>query len=198
MHIPNDQQTDKLLGVINLKSPFGVRDHRMIQLALHTGLRVSEQSGLNVGHVTRHGQPREVLDLSPVIAKLHKARLIPLNDTAKQVIAELLAFNQSRGLSIDPDAPLLQNRKHQRLTVRAIQRLVAYYREVAELDVKVTPHSFRHLFASNVLRATNNLRLIKDLVGHKDIRTTDHYCHPGLDELIKAVAAIVRPSALSR
>ena len=196
MHIPNDSQTDKLLGVINLKSPFGVRDHRMIQLARHTGLRVSELSHLNIGHVTRRGQPREELDLPAPLAKRRKARVIPLNAIAKQAIADLLAFNQARGLSIDPDAPLLQNRHHRRISVRAIQRAVAYYREVAELDVKVTPHSMRHLFATNVLRETNNIRLVQILLGHFDIRTTERYTHPGLDELKKAMKAIERHPAL--
>jgi site-specific recombinase XerD len=131
-----------------------------------------------------------VLDLPAPLAKRRKARLITLNQVTREIIADLLAFNQSRGLSIDPEAPLLQNRNHRRLTVRAIQRTVAYYRELAELDVKVTPHSLRHVFATRVLGQTNNMRWVQLLLGHREIRTTERYTHPGLDELKMAVAAI--------
>jgi len=77
MRIPNNLHTYRLLGAINLSSPFGLRDHRMIMFALHTGLRVSELSFLDVHHVFRDGLPREILDLPASLAKLHKSRLIP-------------------------------------------------------------------------------------------------------------------------
>jgi site-specific recombinase XerD len=106
MHIPNNPQTFRLLAAVNLKSPFGFRDHRLMQLALHTGLRVSELSHLDVHHVARGLTPREVLDLPAPLAKRHKARLIPFNAVARRLVAELLAFNQARGLSVAPEAPL--------------------------------------------------------------------------------------------
>lgn len=190
MHIPNTLQTYRLLGAVNLKSPFGFRDHRMISLALHTGLRVSELSLLENQHVFRDGVPHQVLDLPAPLAKRHKSRMIPLNATARRVLSDLWAFNRARGLSLDPGAPLLQNRHRQRLTPRAIQRLVQHYRERAELDVKVTPHSLRHRFATDLLRATGNVRVAQKLLGHKDIRTTERYLHPDQDDLAAAVAAI--------
>jgi len=189
MRIPNNLQTYRLLGAINLSSPFGLRDHRMIIFTLHTGLRVSELSFLDVHHVFRDGLPRGVLDLPASLAKLHKSRQIPLNAPAQRALGDILAFNRSRGLSVDPSAPLLQNRHHRRLTVRGIQRLVQHYRELAHLDVKVTPHSLRHVFATNVVRATN-VRAAQMLLGQVDIRTTQRYTHPDLDDLTAAVAAI--------
>ena len=123
-------------------------------------------------------------------SKLHKSRLIPLNAAAQRALGELIAFNRSRGLSVDPSAPLLQNRHHRRLTVRNIQRLVQHYRELAHLDVKITPHSLRHKFATSVLRATGNVRVAQKLLGQVDIRTVERYLHPDLDDLTAAVAAI--------
>jgi site-specific recombinase XerD len=190
MHIPDNPQTLRLLGAVNLKSPFGFRDHRLMQLALHTGLRVSELSLLDVHHVARNLSPKEVLDLPAPLAKRHKARLIPLNTVARRLIGELLTFNRERGLSVAPDAPLLQNRHHQRLSIRAIQLLIKHYREQARLDVKVTPHSLRHRFATDLLRASGNVRVAQKLLGHKDIRTTERYLHPDLDDLARAVALL--------
>lgn len=188
MRILNDLQTYRLLGAINLRSPFGLRDHCLIKLALNTGLRVSELSLLDVAHVSRAGVPREVLDLPPAITKFHRSRQIPLNAVARRVIAELLAFNQSRGFSVAEDAPLFQNRKHRRYSVRSIQLLVEQYRNKAELDVKASPHTLRHKFATDILGATGNVRVAQQLLGHRDIRTTELYLHPGFDDMAEAVA----------
>ena len=124
-NILNNYLILRLLGAICLRSPFGFRDHRMIQLALNTGLRVSELSHLDIHHVLG----RTVLALPAELAKMGSARLIPLNAVARRVIEELLEFNRSRGLSVDPSAPLLQGRHRQRLAIREIQRLLKHYRE---------------------------------------------------------------------
>ena len=190
MRIPNSAQALRLLGVINLRSPFGLRDHRMMMLALHTGLRVSELSSLDIEHVSGNGVPREILDLPAAITKFHKARQIPLNPVARRVISELLAFNQARGFSVAGGAPLFQHRKHDRLSVRSIQLLVERYRNLANLDVKMTPHSLRHKFATDVLRATGDIHIVKELIGHRDIRTTELYLHTDIDDLAKAVGLL--------
>jgi site-specific recombinase XerD len=188
MRILNELQSYRLMGAINLRSPFGPRDLCLLKLALNTGLRVSELSLLDVEHVSRAGVAREILDLPPAITKFHRSRQIPLNAAARRVISELLAFNQARGFSVAPDAPLFQNRKHRRFSVRSIQLLVEHYRELAELDIKVTPHSLRHKFATDVLRAKGNVRVAQKLLGHRDIRTTELYLHPDFEDLAEAVA----------
>ncbi len=81
MRILNDLAVFRLLGAINLASPFGPRDHAIIRLALYTGLRVSELTGLNVGHVFSNA-PRELLDLPASLAKGHRSRQVPLSPQA--------------------------------------------------------------------------------------------------------------------
>ncbi len=78
MRILNNLAVSRLLSAINLASPFGPRDHALIRLALSSGLRVSELTGLNVGHVFSH-TPREWLDLPASIAKGHRSRQVPLS-----------------------------------------------------------------------------------------------------------------------
>lgn len=190
MRIPTHSHVARLLSAINLRSPFGLRDHRMILLALHTGLRVSELSGLDVAHVlAADGQPRQFLDLPSSLAKGHKARVIPLNEAARRCVADIVSFNRSRGLPVLPGSPLLQNRSHSRLSVRAIQRLVQDYREAADLDLRVTPHSLRHRFASQLLRH-GNTREVQLLLGHTRLATTERYTHPDLDQLADAVGML--------
>ena len=141
MRIPNEIETYHLLGAIKLSSPFGLRNHAIIRLALHTGLRVSELTGLDIDHVWKRGAPRSWIDLAPATCKYHRGRQIPLNPAAQRAIIDLIRFLQARGFSTAPDCPLLTNRHHRRLPVREVQRCVQKYREIAGLDMRVTPHT---------------------------------------------------------
>jgi integrase/recombinase XerD len=183
MKIINEIQVFKLLGVINPRSPFGQRDHAMIRLALQTGLRVGELSALNVHHVAAAGQAREYLDLPSGLTKYHCNRVIPLSPGARRAISDLLAFNKMRGFSVEPEAPLLQNRCHQRVSVRAIQRLVEAYRDQAMLDIKATPHTLRHTMATNFLKHSGNVLSLKEALGWRRLNTAMIYLHPSLEEM---------------
>ena len=178
----------KLMAAIPA-GPFAGRDSAMLTLVLHTGLRVAELSGLDVHNVSHDGQPRQTLELPAELAKGSKPRLIPLNQTARAAIFGLLNFNRSRGFSVAPEAPLLQNRFHRRLSIRDIQRLVQSLREAAGLDVKATPHTFRHSYASNLQKHTN-LRVVQACLGHSRLNSSQVYLHPTREDLAQAADAM--------
>ena len=185
MRILNDLAVFRLLGAINLASPFGPRDHAIIRLALYTGLRVSELTGLNVGHVFSDA-PRELLDLPASLAKGHRSRQVPLSPQACRAVAQLVDFLRLRGMSSAPDSPLLQDRRHRRLPVREVQRMLQLARERANLDIKATPHTLRHSFASDCARRSS-LHNVKELLGHQSIRSTEIYLHTRPEDLRAAV-----------
>ena len=87
MRIIKHDTTRQLLGVISPRSPFGARDHALIRLFTHTGLRVAEITGLDVGHVFDQA-PRHWLDLPASICKGNRSRRIPLSGTARQAIQD--------------------------------------------------------------------------------------------------------------
>jgi site-specific recombinase XerD len=155
----------------------------MIRLALQTGLRVAELSALNVEHVAAAGQPRQFLDLPAALTKYHSCRVIPLSPGARRAVLDLLAFNQARGFSVEPASPLLQNRHHRRLAVRAIQKLVEGYRDQAKLDVRATPHTLRHTFATRFLQHSGNLFSLKEAMGWQRLDTALIYLHPNRAEM---------------
>ena len=124
MRIPNELDTYKLLGAINLRKPFGPRDHAFTRFALHTGVRVSELTSIDVGHVWSNGAPRSWLDLPAPNCKGARSGQIPLNKSAQKAITELVQFLRARGFSTAPDAPLLTDRRHRRLPAREVQRYV--------------------------------------------------------------------------
>ena len=188
----NKLQVGQMVGVPQERSPFGVRDRCMMEIFYLTGLRVYELSMLNVEHVARRtGEIREQLDLQAVICKYSRGRVLPISGELREVIIELLVFNKRRGFSIEQQAPLFQNRYHCRLNVRAIQRLVKQYREEADMDIAVTPHTFRHSFASEILRNTGNSHTLKILLGHQDLKTTDAiYSHAYPEDLERAMSTV--------
>ena len=97
--------------------------------------------------------------------------------------------NEARGFAVADDAPLFYTRKHQALTVRHVQKLIQFYRERAGL-VGVTPHKFRHLFASRVLNAGASCRQVQVLLGHRWLNTVEVYTHVDPAGLEQAVARL--------
>jgi site-specific recombinase XerD len=105
-------------------------------------------------------------------------------------VADLLAFNARRGFSVAPEAPLFVNRYYRRMSVRAVQHLVADLRTAAGLDVPATPHSLRHSFASRLAERCGNLRVVQQALGHKRLGTVEIYTHPTREELEAALARL--------
>jgi integrase/recombinase XerC len=131
-----------------------------------------------------------MLDLPGHLGKGGHARLIPLNASARQAVSLLLQFNQARGFSIAPEAPLLVNRRGQALPVRTFQHLVQRYREAAQLSSRITPHAFRHTMATDLVQSTGNLRVAQAVLGHARLNTVQVYTHPTPAELARALDTI--------
>ena len=128
-YLSNSQVRQLTLSSVDLRSGFGQRDYLLILFLYHTGLRVGECSRLLVTLVLNKScQVRQQLDLPAIFCKGPRGRVVPLNTTARACITKLLTFNQSRGLSTAPAAPLFQNSKHRPLSVRSIQKLIQKYR----------------------------------------------------------------------
>jgi site-specific recombinase XerD len=178
------------LDAIDLGAPFGQRDYLLILFLYHTGLRVGECAGLVVHLVALDGQPRQYLHLPASICKGSRGRVVPLNRVAQACISKTLAFNTSRGFSTAPAAPLFQNRCHGPLSVRSIQQMVAGYREKAGLDVRATPHTFRHSHASQLVAAGVPTVHVQNVLGHRHLSSTQVYTHVSKEQLLESARAL--------
>lgn len=190
MKIITHQELQQLMHSINRRSPFGERDFWMLQLLATTGLRVGELVGLDVGHVSHQGQPRQVLFLPSEHAKGARSRSIPLNQPARQAVAGLLAFLAMRGFSVEPGAPLLVVRQHRRISIRLVQQIVQRLREKCALDTPATPHSCRHYFATQLLERGQDVCSVSRLLGHTRVQTTMVYQHATPEHLADTVRAL--------
>ena len=187
-------QIQRLLGGVNLQSPFGRRDYLLILFLFHTGLRIGEACRLTVDLVAYNGTPRDELHLPAYLTKTRKARVVPLNNVAQACVAKLLTFNADRGFSTAPIAPLFVWRNHRKLPPREAQRILQNLREKVGLSAKATPHTLRHSFASELVRAGVTLPTVKSLLGHQWLSSTQIYTHTSNQERITAVALLAKPT----
>ena len=181
----------QILGAINLdKYLFGRRDYLLILFLYHTGLRVSEVSGLTIGLVSHDREPRNYLHLPAAICKGSRGRVVPLNEVAQECVRKILTFNNQLGLSQAPEAPLFQHSRGGHLSVRSIQLLIALYRDAAGLDVRATPHTFRHSNASHLVAAGVPTVHVQKLLGHRQLSSTQVYCSVSKEQLAKSAKAL--------
>ena len=188
------RQVRQLLGAVNVRSPFGRRDYLLILFLYQTGLRVGECSGLVVHHVysrdPNDGCAREWLHLPASICKGPRGRVVPLNATARLCVEKLIQFNKERGFSVAPAAPLFCHRKHGPLSVRSIQKIIKRYREIADLDLRATPHTLRHSCLSGLAANGASIATIQKIAGHRRIASTQVYTHASMEQLKKDSEAL--------
>ncbi len=189
MKLISSTEFQALLAAVNKRSPFGERDVQFLRLLATTGLRVAELVGLCVGDVWQAGQVRTTLFVRAEIAKGHRSRQIPLCRTASEAVAGLVAFLSARGFSTDPGAPLLVDRRHRRLTVRQVQLIVQQLREKAGVAA-ATPHSMRHMFATQLVERTQDVVAVSRLLGHRRLTSTMVYTASSPERLAAVVSAL--------
>lgn len=169
------EQMERLLNMPNISSRQGLRDKAILELLFSTGLRVSELVSLN----------RDQINLERgefgVKGKGGKIRVVFLSDRAKEWLSRYLdqRDDQFQPLFIRySGAPALENKgEKMRLTARSVQRIVEKYVLKAKLPVKISVHGIRHSFATDLLANGADLRSVQEMLGHKNVTTTQIYTH---------------------
>ena len=172
---PEDWELKRLLAGISLRSTWGRRTYLMIVFLCNTGLRIGEMTRLTVEDVAWEGEPREEVFVSHAITKGRKSRAVPFNPVAKECVRKLLEFNEKRGFSTRPQAPLFPWKSHGFLPSREAEREIQKVREKVGLSPKITPHAFRHYFANRLKNAGVDPFTIAVILGHSSIDTTQGY-----------------------
>jgi len=153
----------------DLSTFLGVRDRSIMELLFSTGLRVSELVSLNVDDI--NSERNEIA----VLGKGKKIRVVFLSDDAYNALDQYL---KNRGLEKNEESsPLFISLKNTRLTVRSVERLVKKYAKLAGITKSVSPHTFRHSFATDLLFAGADIRSVQSMLGHSSITTTQVYTH---------------------
>lgn len=171
----NADQMDRLLNSPHISDEAGLRDRTILETLFSTGLRVSELVKLNRDHVDLERQEFGVR------GKGGKLRVVFLSDTATEWIRRYLQARQDnfRPLFIRYSGSVKteNNGEKMRLTVRSIHKIVVNYAKRCGLAIKVSPHTLRHSFATDLLISGADLRSVQEMLGHESIRTTQVYTH---------------------
>jgi len=165
----------------------GLRDRALFELLYSTGCRVGEICSLNVSDVSN----RQII----VGGKGRKERMVFVGAKAATALAGYLPHRLAHAAD-DPDSQhaLLLNLRGERITSRGVYYLVQRYAELANITKKVTPHTFRHSFATHIVDEGADIRTVQELLGHASLSTTQIYTHTGI-ERIKQVYRLSHPHA---
>jgi len=174
LDLVTNQELSRLLAGPSGEGEKSLRDKAMLELFFSTGLRVSELCGLDQDDVdlTR--------DEFAVRGKGEKVRLVFLSPTAKEAIKEYLKerkdMNEALFINVAKNA-CADKEETPRLTPRSVERIVKHYAIKAGISRKMTPHTLRHLFATDLLQNGADIRSVQVMLGHSSISTTQIYTH---------------------
>lgn len=194
---------DRLLQGPDGSTPAGRRDRAILELFYASGLRLSELCEIDLEDVNLNRRSVRVR------GKGGKERMVPFNGAAADAIRAMLADNEasskfevrssnSTAKRVKrPRDPLFLNLKGARLTTRSVDRIVRRYAREAAIPQGISPHALRHTFATHLLRAGADLRVIQELLGHAQLSTTQRYTHLDVGRLMD-VYRQSHPRALRR
>ncbi|OGS34546.1 MAG: hypothetical protein A2474_02220 [Elusimicrobia bacterium RIFOXYC2_FULL_34_12] len=167
-HLPDFltiDETKLLLSAPDIKNILGLRDRAIFELFYSSGLRISELTGLNSEDVDFFS------GVLKVTGKGSKQRLVPVGDAALDIIRKYIKSRK------DNSSALFIDYRQQRLSARWIQKMIKKYLTKIGITKKITPHSLRHTFATHLLDAGCDIRSVQEMLGHKNIVTTQIYTH---------------------
>lgn len=171
-HFLSGDEIGKLLSVPSTKTELGLRDRAILETIYSAGLRVSEVVGLNEGDLNFEEE------IVVVRGKGRKERLSPMGRYAIDAITEYQAQRTSSPTEAQGrDAPVFVNRFGKRLSTRSVGRMLEKYIKQTGLDLRTSPHTLRHSFATHLLDQGADIRSVQELLGHKSLVTTQIYTH---------------------
>lgn len=176
--LPNVLSQDemmRLLNTPNITHKLGIRDKVILELLYASGIRVSELIGV---HVLDFDQDKGIIK---VFGKGSKERYIPLHTSAMKLLNHYI--HNIRPLFTPLEKYLFLNRSGRGLTRQAIWKNIKRYALLANINKSISPHTFRHTFATHLLEGGADLRSVQLLLGHVDMSATELYTHVQSDRL---------------
>lgn len=176
------EEVDQLKAAIDVSKPEGHRNRAMIETLYSCGLRVSELVDLKISHVyLEEGWIR-------VMGKGQKERLVPISpEVEREVTLYLSSVRCHQAIQPKQEDILFLNRRGAKLTRVMVFTIVKRLAAATGLQKNISPHTFRHSFATHMVEAGAHLRAVQELLGHASISTTEIYTHLSSDLLRETI-----------
>ena len=169
----SQEEVAAILDSVDLRAPNGLRDRAILEMLYGCGLRVSEAAGLRTSDLF----PEE--GFVRIVGKGDKQRIVPLGEVAADAVRDYLALSPRTGGA--DTGYLFLNRFGKPLSRVAIFNLVKHQAIVAGIRKEISPHTFRHSFATHLIENGADLRAVQEMLGHESILTTEIYTHVETD-----------------
>lgn len=163
-------EIDRVIAAIDLSLPEGHRNRAIIETMYSCGLRVSELVNMKLTDIHRSE------GFVTVTGKGNKQRLVPIGSVALREIDNYLETRNMLPVITDQNIIFL-NRRGRRLTRVMIFTIIKKLAEAAGIRKKISPHTFRHSFATHLVEGGADLRAVQEMLGHESITTTEIYTH---------------------
>ena len=185
-------EIEQILNNIKIETPAGYRNRTILELLYATGMRVSELAGLNFGHLNLN--ENEIT----VFGKGAKERIVLVSDRAKDFLKRYIETVRPMisecPVATNEDSPVFINKTGYRLQTQSVRAAIKEIVDKIQLPKVVTPHVFRHSFATKLLENGADLRVVQELLGHASISNTQIYTHVSTERL-KSVYDKTHPRA---
>ncbi len=188
-HYLEEKEMLKLLESIPLSNFYSLRDRAILETLYSTGVRIAELVNLNIEDIDFFS------GMLKVLGKGARERIIPIGEKALGILRRYLTKRdelraqssklRAKSSELSREHSLFVNRYGKRLSARFIRKLINKYIKKITLEKKVSPHVFRHSFATHLLNAGCDLRAVQEMLGHASLKTTQIYTHVSLEQTKK-------------
>ena len=161
-------EVETIIGAVNTSSWLGLRDKALLEVLYGCGLRVSEAVGLKVSHL--------FLDdgFIRVVGKGDKERLVPIGEIGSDALE---MYMDESPMEFSGTETVFVNRYGRPLSRVSAFKIVKRYASLAGIDKGISPHTFRHSFATHLIEGGADIRLVQEMLGHESVATTELYTH---------------------
>ncbi len=180
-HLPKVASVKSIQALIEATSvtrePFRTRDRAMLETLYATGLRVSELLTLNIRDIDFHEQ------LLRCYGKGNRERLVPIHDQAALYLQDYIGSSRTALVHSDSQTAVFLNRFGKRLSRQGFWVIIKGYARKASVEQAISPHTFRHSFATHMIEGGAPISYVQAMLGHTSVSTTEVYNHIANDYL---------------
>ena len=176
------EEIDQLLNSIDLSQSLAHRDRAVVETLYGSGLRVSELTQMHISHL--HFD----VSILQVIGKGNRERLVPMSSSSKKYLLMYLKHERPKlSVRTEDSHRVFLNARGRALSRVAVFLLIKHLATAANIRKNISPHTFRHCFATHLIEGGADLRAVQEMLGHSSITTTEIYTHLDLNFLRKTI-----------
>jgi integrase/recombinase XerD len=177
------KEIENIIAAIDLSKPEGHRNKAILEVVYGCGLRVSELINLKLSQLFFRD------NFIRIIGKGDKERLVPIGKTAQKAVLHYIGGGRSQlKIKKGMEDILFLSRRGSKLTREMIFMMIKETVKLCNIQKKISPHTFRHSFATHLIEGGADLRAVQEMLGHASITTTEIYTHLDTDYIRSAIA----------